>query len=68
VEYVFPIKARWMKDITVGAVGENLFLWAPYNGYDPDVSSSGSGTNLRRVDMNAQPRARTVTLSLKLRF
>ena len=68
VEYVFPIKARWMKDITVGAVGENLFLWAPYNGYDPDVSSSGSGTNLRRVDMNAQPRARKVTLSLKLRI
>lgn len=68
VEYVFPVKVRWMKDITVGVIGENLFLWAPYNGYDPDVSSSGSGTNLRRVDMNAQPRARTVTASLKLRF
>ena len=68
VEYVFPVKKRWMKDITLGVVGDNLYLWAPYNGYDPDVSSSSAGTNLRRVDMNAQPRARTVTFSLKFRF
>ena len=68
VSYTIPIKKRGIRDIMIAATADNLFLWTPYNGYDPDVSSSNAGTNLRRVDMNAQPRPRTLSLQLKLRF
>ena len=48
-------KVKWLKDITFNLSGENLLLWKKYNGFDPDVSSSGSESTLRRLDMGAYP-------------
>ncbi|MDE7408029.1 MAG: SusC/RagA family TonB-linked outer membrane protein, partial [Muribaculaceae bacterium] len=69
VGYTFDLKGKckFMRDIQLTLSGENLFLWKKYNGFDPDVSTSDDAT-LRRVDMGAYPKARTVVFSVQLRY
>lgn len=70
VSYTFDLsrKTKVLRDITLGVSGENLYLWSRYNGFDPDVSTESSGSTLRRVDMGAYPRARTIIFSLQVRY
>lgn len=69
VGYTFDLKkhCKFIRDIYVSASGENLWLWKKYNGFDPDVSTEDSST-LRRVDMGAYPKARTIVFSLQVRY
>lgn len=48
--------------------GENLYLWKNYNGFDPDVNSSGTSSTLRRLDIGAYPKARTIMFSIQIRY
>lgn len=57
-----------LRDITFTLVGDNVFLLKNYNGFDPDVSSNGTSSTLRRVDLGAYPKARTVTFSVQIRY
>ena len=59
---------KWLRDLTVTVMGDNLFLLKNYNGFDPDVSSEGTSSTLRRADIGAYPKSRTFTLSLQLRY
>lgn len=70
LSYTFDLrkKTKALRDITISAVGNNLYLWADYNGFDPDVSTESDGSTLRRVDMGAYPRARTIVFSIQLRY
>lgn len=69
ISYTIPFKkSDFLRDITISAVGENLFLLKNYNGYDPDVSSEGTSSTLRRVDLGAYPKARTITFSVQVRY
>lgn len=70
VGYTFDLrkKINWLRDITLSASCENLYLWSKYNGFDPDVSTSSDTSTLRRVDMGAYPRPRTVIFSIQLRY
>lgn len=70
IGYTFDLskKVKWLRDITISANGENLWLWKKYNGFDPDVSSSGSESTLRRLDMGAYPKSRTIVFSLQIRY
>ncbi|MGN0189883.1 MAG: SusC/RagA family TonB-linked outer membrane protein, partial [Candidatus Cryptobacteroides sp.] len=70
IGYTFDLskKIKWLRDITLTASGENLWLWKKYNGFDPDVSSSGDSSTLRRLDLGAYPKARTVVFSLQIRY
>ena len=62
-------KAKFpVKDVTFTVSGENLYLWKRYNGFDPDVSSSGTSSTLRRLDIGAYPKARTVIFSIQVRY
>jgi len=67
LSYTFNLskKVKWMRDITVSAYGENLWLLSKYNGYDPDVTGSGA---VRRLDNAAYPNPRTYMISLKFRY
>ena len=68
VAYTLPFKkGKTFKDMTFTLTGDNLVLWTKYNGFDPDVSTSGEAT-LRRVDMGAYPKARMVVLGVQLRY
>jgi hypothetical protein len=81
VSYTFDLrkKTRLLRDITrplrtksqlrmTPVTGENLWLWTKYNGFDPDVSSEGTSSTLRRVDMGAYPRSRMFVFSIQLRY
>ena len=57
-----------LKDIRISVSGENLYLWKKYNGFDPDVSTSSSNSALRRVDIGAYPKPRTIIFSLQIRY
>ncbi|MGZ9247007.1 MAG: SusC/RagA family TonB-linked outer membrane protein [Gemmatirosa sp.] len=52
--------------------GDNLFLFTPYSGYDPEVfvraGDGVTGTASRGVDYLAYPRARTFTTGANIRF
>ena len=67
LSYTFDLskKIKTLKDITVSAYGENLWLLSKYNGYDPDVTGSGA---VRRLDNAAYPNPRTYMISLKFRY
>ena len=70
VSYTFDLKNKcsWLRDITIGVSGENLYLWKKYNGFDPDVSSEGTSSTLRRMDLGAYPKPRTIIFSLQFRY
>lgn len=68
LSYVFKLDKhiKWLKDITLAAYCDNLFLVSRYNGYDPDVNSSS--TTVRRVDVATYPTPRAYMFSVKLRY
>ncbi len=68
--YTFNLhrKCKWLRDLTVSVSGENLYLWKKYNGFDPDVSSEGTSSTLRRMDLGAYPKPRTIIFSLQVRY
>lgn len=68
LSYVWNLKKKFVRDITFSLSGENLYLWKYYNGFDPDVSTSSDGSTLRRMDLGAYPRARTVMASVQFRY
>ena len=69
LSYTLPFKkSKILRDATFSVIGENLYLWKNYNGFDPDVSSEGTSSTLRRVDLGAYPKARTVTFSIQVRY
>ena len=61
-------KKSLVRGLTLGVTGENLYLWTKYNGFDPDVSTQSDNAALRRVDMGAYPRERSVVVNLKIRI
>ena len=71
VAYTFDFRKKekpFFREITVGVSGDNLYLWKYYNGFDPDVSSEGTSSVLRRADIGAYPKARTVIFNLNFKF
>lgn len=68
LSYLFELNRKWMKSITLSVSGENLWLWTGYNGFDPDVSTESEDSPMRRIDLGAYPKARTITAAVKLNF
>ena len=70
ISYTFDLRkvTKHLRDITVSANGENLYLWKYYNGYDPDVSTDSGGSVIRRMDNGAYPKARTIIFSVQIRY
>ena len=67
--YTLPLKPnKAVEKVRFYVTGENLWLWTKYNGFDPDVSSEGTSSTLRRVDMGAYPRSRMFVFSIQLRY
>ena len=54
-----------LSDTRIYVSGRNLKLWSDYLGYDPDVNSNGSGSNISLgQDFYAYPRARTISVGI----
>jgi TonB-linked SusC/RagA family outer membrane protein len=50
----------------VYVTGTNLFTATDYSGFNPDVSSQGTGNANRGIDIGAYPLARTITAGLSI--
>ena len=71
IAYTFDFRKKesfLFREITVGVSGDNIYLWKNYNGFDPDVSSEGTSSVLRRADIGAYPKARTIMFNLNVKF
>ena len=70
VSYTFDLRkyTKHLRDITLSANAENVYLWKYYNGYDPDVSTNAGGSTIRRMDNGAYPKARTFIFSVQIRY
>lgn len=71
VSYTFDFEKKknhgnW--SMTLGLTGENLFLLTGYNGFDPDVSTSSETSTLRRADIGAYPKSRTIVFNLQIKL
>lgn len=66
--YTFPRK--WIKPWGISKLrlyftGSNLFIWTPYSGFDPEVSTKGNNLT-PGVDFGAYPRSRSFVFGLNL--
>ena len=69
VSYTFDLKkSKIFKNLALTLSGDNLLLWTAYNGFDPDVSTESDNSTLRRVDLGAYPKSRTVMLGVTLKM
>jgi iron complex outermembrane receptor protein len=70
VGYTFDMPGRmgFAKGSRVYVSGDNLHLWTPYTGYDPEVHSQLPGIAPRGVDYLHYPRPRTITGGLRVAF
>jgi hypothetical protein len=58
----------FVRNIRVGASGNNLITWTDYVGYDPEVSNFGATSNGAQVDVSSFPNTRRVFFHLSLDF
>lgn len=68
--YTFP--TAWTRKMNVRKArvyftGSNLFVWTPYTGFDPEVSTKGNNLT-PGVDFGAYPRNRSFVFGLNLTF
>lgn len=68
--YTFP--TAWTRTLGVRKArvyftGSNLFVWTPYTGFDPEVSTKGNNLT-PGVDFGAYPRNRSFVFGLNLTF
>ena len=64
IAYRFNFKSRLLRELEVALSGENLYMLTKYNGFDPDVSSSG----INGYDISAYPKPRRVVFSIQLKY
>lgn len=62
------VGARGLRETRIYVTGNNLHTWTEYSGFNPDVSSMGTGNVNRGVDVGAYPLARTITLGVNVGY
>ena len=70
VGYTFNLPQLSGRATRVYVSGDNLLLFTPYTGYDPEVfvDAGTNGVATRGIDYLTYPRARTVTTGVRLTF
>ena len=59
---------KYISSLTFMVNASNVYLWKYYNGFDPDVSSEGKSSTLRRIDLGAYPKARRVNFAIQIKY
>ena len=65
--YAIPFKWDWIKRAFVYVSGQNLLTLTKYSGWDPEVNSYGSDTNIA-IDWHGYPMTKTVSCGVNLTF
>lgn len=62
------IKKAQISDIKIFVSGQNLLLFTPYPGADPEVTSTDNSSATQGFDRNMMPNAKIFTVGLKVNF
>ena len=62
------LTARGLKELRFTLSGNNLLLFTPYEGIDPETSLLGSGSNGQGLDYFNMPNTRSVTFGINVKF
>ena len=65
--YNVPVKAKWVRNLTVAIIGKNLFFVTRKAPFDPDISQATSNF-LQGIDTFGQPSTRSVGATVKFGF
>lgn len=68
VAYLVPIKNKMISGLKISASVQNLWTFSSYDGYNPEVTSSGTSDIRAGLDEGAYPLPRTYTLGLRINF
>lgn len=66
--YDIPIKAEWIKALSLSLSANNLFMVSSYSGWNPEVNSFGYTTLANGLDYGSFPMARTILLGVSAKF
>jgi TonB-linked SusC/RagA family outer membrane protein len=61
-------KIKFIKSLSVSAMLNNILLWTPFSGYDPEGTSFGSGSNAFGFMGFSIPNTSNVTFGLNVNF
>ena len=70
VNYLVPLKSKYLKTLSVSLSGQNLALFTNYTGLDPEVNvdKNINGYPSRGFDYTGYPKARIFTVGVNLGF
>ncbi|MFZ4262377.1 SusC/RagA family TonB-linked outer membrane protein [Sphingobacterium sp. HJSM2_6] len=71
VSYSLPQKLfnnKFIKNVQMSVIGNNLALWTKYSGYDPESSTTASGSNIEGFAGMTYPAVRSFLFSLNVGF
>lgn len=61
------LRKTGIENLRLYVTGNNLFVWTPYTGFDPEVSTKGNSLT-PGVDFGAYPRSRSFVFGLNITF
>ena len=73
LSFSYALPARWLQSrgVTMARVylsGSNVLTWTDYKGFDPEVSSFGTGNLNRGIDIGAYPAARAWVFGINFTY
>jgi hypothetical protein len=68
IGYTIPLKSKSVRNLSVYAVGTNLFLASSFRGYDPEANRLGTNSTVRGIIRGEYPNAKSVTFGVKANF
>lgn len=68
LKYDIPLRAKWIKGLSVSISGLNLLTLTRYSGYDPEVDSYGTSSLSRGFDYGSCPRRPSAAIGLSANF
>lgn len=69
ISYSVPLKStKYVKDLNLILTGNNLLLFTPYTGIDPETSLVGGSSNGQGLDYFNMPNTRSVTFGVNIKL
>ena len=73
VQVVYTLPQQWAKHIAVNrlriyASGQNLYVFTPYKGLDPEIGALNQNVFLTNIDVGRYPIPRTITFGVNAEF
>ena len=66
--WLFPLRKKAIKSITLTASASNVFILTRYSGWDPDVNTYGTNVKKMGIDGGSYPSCRGYSFDIKFTF